>query len=312
MPDSDHSGASGKKPAQIHDGFFKDVFRVAEYVITLIRAGAPADLFEIIDWSTLSFEPQLIQASRQNEKIADLVFSVALKDSGSAARIVLLFEHKSYRDSELVRQIARNQFLMYLQDQFKSLIVPIVVRQVAAPQREPVRFSNLFSKLPRKHLRALCRYCVSFECLLIDVNEMDRKGLAEKTNIDVVIRAMSKVRDFEVGDLQDLLERIRYVPADDRKRMFDLVFGYVCDYNAHITADEILNLKTKTSEERQMVLSAIDTFRGEGRAEGLQEGRREIAASLLQKGMVPEEVVEVTNLSSEQVETIQKKINGVP
>ena len=115
MPESDQSAASGQMPAHIHDRFFKDVFKVREYVTSLIRAGAPKALFEIIDWDALSLEPQLILADRQDEKTVDLVFSAALKDSEHAAFIVLLFEHKSYRDTTLDKQMARNQFLMYLQ-----------------------------------------------------------------------------------------------------------------------------------------------------------------------------------------------------
>ncbi len=135
-------------------------------------------------------------------------------------------------------------------------------------------------------------------------------GLAEKTNIDAVIRAMSTVRDFDVSDLPDLMDRTRHVPAEKRARMFKLGLGYVCDYNYDIKQDDILKLETKTSEEQQMVLSAVEAFREEGRAEGLQEVRQEFAAYLLQKGMGPEEIVEVTKLSREQVESLQQKINS--
>ena len=92
--------------------------------------------------------------------------------------------------------------------------------------------------------------------------------------------------------------------------MFKLGLGYVCDYNYDIKQDDILKLETKTSEEQQMVLSAVEAFREEGRAEGLQEVRQEFAAYLLQKGMGPEEIVEVTKLSREQVESLQQKINS--
>ena len=92
--------------------------------------------------------------------------------------------------------------------------------------------------------------------------------------------------------------------------MFKLVLGYICDYNKFIKRDDILKLETKTSEEQKMVLSAVEAFREEGRAEGLEKGRQEIAANLLQKGMGPEEVVEVTKLSRAQVESLWQEFNG--
>ncbi len=121
---------------------------------------------------------------------------------------------------------------------------------------------------------------------------------------------MSTVRKFDPAGLQDLLNRTGHVRAQERARIFKLVLGYVCDYNKDIKADVILDLQTKTSEERQMVLSAVETFREEGREEGLEEGRVEVAANLLQEGMNSEEVVKVTSLSRERVETILHRMNG--
>ena len=75
-----------------------------------------------------------------------------------------------------------------------------------------------------------------------------------------------------------------------------------------------------------MVYSAVEAFREEGRVEGREEGRvegleeglekgrvegiQEVAANMLHKGMELEEVVEVTKLSRDQVETLRQKING--
>ena len=69
-----------------------------------------------------------------------------------------------------------------------------------------------------------------------------------------------------------------------------------------------------TSEEHQMGISALEAFREEGRVEGRVEGREEyreeVATNMLKKGRTLEEVVELTDLSQEQVETILRKING--
>ena len=53
-----------------------------------------------------------------------------------------------------------------------------------------------------------------------------------------------------------------------------------------------------------------EEIRQEVRQEFRQEGRQEIAANLLQKGMGPGEIAEVTGLSRDQVETLQQKMNG--
>ena len=50
--------------------------------------------------------------------------------------------------------------------------------------------------------------------------------------------------------------------------------------------------------------------REEGRVEGREEYREEVVTNMLKKGWTLEEVVELTDLSQEQVETILRKING--
>ena len=322
MPTSDDSTGTGNRPVRIHDKFFKDIFRMVEYTITLMRIGAPQPLFQIIDWSTLRLESQSIQAHGHTERTTDLMFTAKLKNGRGEANIILMFEHKSYKDRDLCKQMARYQFLRYLQDDFQSLIVPIVVVQGTAGNDGPVSFSDLFSDISSQHLKVLMQYSVNFQCVLIDVDEMNRQGLAQQTNIDVIIQAMSKVRDFEASELQDLLERVRYVRKDQRDRIFRLVLGYIWGYNQNIEPQEILNLQTKTTEEQHMVLSALETFREEGRVEGREEGREvgrvegreeyqeEIITNMLKQGMKSEEVSKLTNLNQEQVETILHKING--
>ena len=333
MPTSNNSTGSGKRPWNIHDNFFKDIFEEPDNVISLIRAGAPKPLFKLVDWSTLEFKSQSIRAPGQTERHADLVLSVQLRGCEKKAGIVLLFEHKSYPDKELEKQLARNQFLFYIQDQFESLIVPIVVSQEPSPDRPRAQFINLFAdEVPPRSLTVLSKYSVNFQCVVINVNKLVREGLAKGTRIDAVIRAMAKVRSFASDDLPDIVRGLLHVPAADRESMSKLVFGYICDYNAHITEDDIKNLKTETQEEqqvvysaveaireegrqevRQEVYSAVEAFREEGRVEGLEKGRvegiQEVAANMLHKGMGLEEVVEVTKLSRDQVETLRQKIN---
>ena len=81
-----------------------------------------------------------------------------------------------------------------------------------------------------------------------------------------------------------------------------MIFGYICDYNEPITVDDIQSLETETQEEQQVVYTAVEAFR--------EEGIQELATNLLHKDMGLEEVVEVTKLSRDQVETLRQKMNG--
>ena len=168
--------------------------------------------------------------------------------------------------------------------------------------RSQAQFINLFEEILPDSLKVLSKYSVKFQCPVISINQLAREGLAEGTRIDVVIRAMAKVRVFVRDDLPDIVRELLHVPAAGRKRMSKLIFSYICDYNELITVDDIQSLETETQEKQQVVNSAVEVFR----VEGIQEA----ATNLLHKGMRLEEVVEVTKLSRDQIETLRQKING--
>ena len=302
--------AFGRRVANIHNNFFYAVFKDIANIIALMQAGCPKALFDIIDWSTLKLMSTVISADEFHPKIVDLAYCAKLKGSDRLAQVVLLFEHKSFKDKGLEKQMARYQFLRYMEDDFSSLIIPIVVRQDASDRREMIDFSNLFSAISKPNLEVIMDYAVSFRCVLIDLLDLDREGRVAQTRIDIAVRAMSIVRDFDTSRWWELLERIRYVPKKNRNRMFQLVFGYICSYNKDIGTQEILSLETETAEEKQMVMSAVEAFREEGRVEGLEKGRKEVAANLLLEGMETYRVAKLTELSRKQVESLRKKLNG--
>ena len=59
-------------------------------------------------------------------------------------------------------------------------------------------------------------------------------------------------------------------------------------------------------EAREKALKDIASIRGDGVREGIKEGKQEIAKKMLKKGMDIEMVVEMTELSKEEVIQIKK------
>ena len=91
--------------------------------------------------------------------------------------------------------------------------------------RSQAQFINLFEEVLPDSLKVLSKYSVSFQCLVISINQLAREGLTEGTRIDVEIRAMAKVRGFVRDDLPDTVRGPLHVPTAGRKRMSKLIFG---------------------------------------------------------------------------------------
>ena len=109
--------------------------------------------------------------------------------------------------------------------------------------------------------------------------------------------------------------------GDSRQCAIDHVIwlvGYVRDYNADITLEDVLSVKAKTPEGRQMVQSAAEILREQGREQGRSEGREQgrwevreqVALNLLREGMAPETIAEVTELSPAKIENLRHTNNS--
>ena len=90
---------------------------------------------------------------RGDEKKADLVFSVKLKKNRKSANLVMLLEHKSYNDTQLMQQILEYQTILY--SKHKRLVIPILVAQGPENLKKRLHFQDFLKELTptvRKHL----------------------------------------------------------------------------------------------------------------------------------------------------------------
>jgi hypothetical protein len=152
--------------------------------------------------------------------------------------------------------------MMYAQTGCEELIVPVAVVQHVglAPDRAQ------FSEVPEQHAAVMKRYSMNFEMVVIDISKIARLAPAAGDPISATAHSMANVIDAPesiidviVGLIDDLAHR---------KETFVLLCDYICGYNPHITIDHILNAKTKNQEGKQMVLSAVEQLREQGRVEG--------------------------------------------
>ncbi|WP_130860284.1 hypothetical protein [Gracilibacillus phocaeensis] len=60
-------------------------------------------------------------------------------------------------------------------------------------------------------------------------------------------------------------------------------------------------------EEKEVVMQLPNSYFERGKEEGIEKGRKEIAAELLAKGMSTRQVVEITKLTEEDVKKLADK-----
>ena len=93
---------------------------------------------------------------KDDEKKADLVFTVKLKKNRKAANLVMLLEHKSYNEH-------------------KKPVIPIIVHQGSKELKKRPRFQDTLKDMTptvRKHFGEIA---LNFTCLPVDIQRLNRK-----------------------------------------------------------------------------------------------------------------------------------------
>ena len=109
----------------LHDHLFKDVYTKEKYSLDLFRLIFTKKEYSLFNWKTLKAEVTTFIDPQWHEKRTDVIFSVELKENGKQANIVLLLEHKSSQESNVLKQLLDYQALIY--SRHNGPVIPIII-----------------------------------------------------------------------------------------------------------------------------------------------------------------------------------------
>ena len=131
----------------VHDSFFKYLFRKQQTLREFIQNYLPPELVSFFDLDTLKRHPDSATDQTLTNHLSDLIYEVQLADQQDV-KLYLLFEHKSVPDKEILRQIMRYMVHTWdIDDQQKRSWHPIIAIVFYHGERAwniPHRFSGLF------------------------------------------------------------------------------------------------------------------------------------------------------------------------
>ena len=160
----------------IHDIFFKELYSDTRYCLDIFKLVLTPSEFALFDWRSLKSEISSFIDSEQREKRMDLIFSVNLKRSKKAVRILLLFEHKSYQDSGLLLQVLKYQTGIYRH--LSGPVIPILVYHGKEKKwRGSLNFQDSLEGMTIR--RKFKKNILDFTCRLLNIQELNLKGGAK-------------------------------------------------------------------------------------------------------------------------------------
>ena len=290
--------AAKKLSSRYHDQFFQDVYKNHQYARELLQlVFSPQELAR--------FDLQTLAPEKPHR--ADLVFSIKLQGSSESAKIILLLEHKSFQNRKILQQLLNYQATLYAN--YQTPIIPIVIYHGKKQWNMPREFHQGFGPSPSalfgKHLASKV---LNFSYLLLDLSQMDEQELWDKRLTSGVVLYMLK-RIWLLGDetIGQLFSQAQVLLAGEQKRaLLERIGHYICNFDSRfnwqrLRAIEAMNIKKK--EDRVMEL--LQSFRQREREGYLQEGVREVALKMLEKGIDFKTISDCTGLSEKELHQLQ-------
>ena len=271
--------------------------------------------------NTLEPQKESYISKELKENIADLLYKVNINDK--EGYVCFLFEHKSYPDREVILQIlrymieiweskiradkeARKEGATELTGDFElPIIIPLVVyhhKTTWKVKRSLGEMLKDYDKFPEE----MKKYVPNFEYILFDLKHDKQKQMGLRPEYKILVTALNRIRyapkeeTYEI--VQEALRIIDELPHKDIMTYYvENLMLYALSVATGVTEEEMRRVAGEVSVKGgELVMSAAEKIRLEGRLEGRLEERKELAKSMLENNEPIEKIIMYTKLSKDE------------
>lgn len=302
---------------KIHDKFVKASFSDPSRATTFFEKFLPAGLLNTLDLQTLKpFQESYLQDDLK-EFFSDMVFEVALKDRASVTMdIVLLFEHKSAPDKNVVFQIGSYMFSRWMstirQKEKIKPIIPIIYYQGKKKWKiKPMSFN--FKQYPNE----IKQFLPDVNYLLISLQTIPDESIEGIRNSLMAAAILSQKNAYNPITLaNDLIRIFRLFPDYPERNFLQSIVVYLFKVSEVPKAEWIEALNTIPTELKENLMTTYSWIKEEGKIEGKIEGKLEgekvgelkekakVVLKSFQMGLSVSIIANITELTEEEVENI--------
>jgi hypothetical protein len=277
-----------RRKDQPHDAVFKAFFSDAKIAKNYILHYTPALVHSRIDLSVFEKSNTAFVNGRFGISFSDVAYETRLT-TGGLARLLFLFEHKSYLPAHPVYLQLLDYLLQIWEDDLKnkrplSLIIPIVVyhgKQIW--EQRP--FSDYFMGLPAEWEP----FIPNFNYLLTDLGQIPLQTIGEKTETEHLrnlFMALKLARDQQqvIDNWEKVFNFDSAFHHEDRDKILLQTLTLYIFNIFDMSKTQIKELNKQLPEPEHSWIDAIPEIFGEKwREEGREESNRNFTAKIIQK-----------------------------
>src|SRR5699024_4381873 len=307
---------------QVHDKLFKETFSDVEVAQDFLQHYLPPRLLKYIDVTSLEMLNDSFIEEKLLDSRSDLLYEAII--NGEKAYVYFLFEHKSYPTKDIALQLLGYMLEIWKRELDKKktdvlpLIMPLVIYHGKSRWTEPKLLRDWiisYDKLSGN----MTKYVPDFEFILYDfsyANELDVKG---EPKLRAYLQLMQHIFLKDWAKLIQVIVKIEtLLLSRGYAKYFNTIILYILRSQKNVPVDAIQRELTEEGRKRFMTTAEELIRKGEmrGKAEGMAEGKMEgkmerdfeIVRNALQMNMDKKQIVQLTGLSLDEIEKIERKI----
>ena len=306
----------------LHDQTFHSVATEPGLYAEFVRLALDEEKRELFDWDTASLTDARGTDVQGRETRADLKFTVDLKAGAAQFEVVMILEHKSYADPELMMQMLRYQCSDYVQ--FKRPVLVIVVFQRGIGRYDGIKtFQQSLAWGNAEAKRILSEH---FGRVLLDFGRFDlslpkliEDDIEMSAPIDLAVHTMANIFRFNRKLLRAFFRKAQRVRGTAFHEVIMKMLTYIARNYRGLKIKEMVEIEKQVVPDKE--LRIMPEFRddyympqvaeeAEERAEEMAEEkvkreRERIALGLLDEGLSIDRIAQLTELPLEEVEAIR-------
>ncbi len=269
-----------------HDRFFKQVLSRQETASDFLRHYLPAEVVELLDFSSLEMSKDSFIDQELQTHFSDLLYKVNLRD-GRAAYVYVLFEHKSYPERLIAFHLLRYMVKVWEQSLKQRMtlvpIVPLVVYHGQAEWKIALDFSNLFDTP-----QAMAAFLPDYRYWLCDLSRYSDEEIKGEVTLRVALLLLKYILREDLGQhLAGILGLLREL-SERRTGLeyLETVLRYLSQGTDKISAEELRKAVDEAFPEGGALMSTIaKKWMEQGMEQGMQQGLQQGMQQGLQQGM---------------------------
>ena len=312
------------KNKSIHDSIFRKTYQNKSNALDLFQIILTKKEYHLFKWSTLQTELTTHFNKDWEETIADLIFSVELKEQDlsqesqrnqiensknhkdkahdvSRIRFIFLFEHKSYRDPNIAFQLLKYQFYIYEKNHEKRERIPIIPIVFYHGEKEwniPCEFkeSLLFdlNKSYRNQCDSLLKGILNFEYRLLNLSDINVESLPKEMKTQSILFLLKYIgilkKSFDLKYVERCFRLSKHLALEQRKSILLECYGYIFHFIPHLNINVVESIEKEIFKKGGFSMGAfkfyIEEQKEKAEEKGIEKGIEKGRVEGIEKGRV--------------------------